>query len=193
MTLLMRGTEIVGRPVVTLAGEDIAQVKDVVYDERGTVVGFTLAGRGFFAGPSKQALPWQRLYALGPDALMVTGEDALVPREQVLERAGENRGGGSGGAVLGSRVLTDTGTDLGAVTDVVLSVDRTADVTGYEVDPTDALGRGRHRVLIPMPDTVAVSGEALVVPAAATEFVVDDLSGFGAAMEGFRERLQRRG
>ncbi len=45
MSLLMKATEIVTRPVVTLAGEDVAQIRDVVYDDDGVVVGFTLAGR----------------------------------------------------------------------------------------------------------------------------------------------------
>lgn len=43
----MRTSEATKRPVVTLAGEDVAQVKDVVYAAGGGAVGgFTLAGRG---------------------------------------------------------------------------------------------------------------------------------------------------
>jgi hypothetical protein len=45
-------------------------------------------------------------------------------------------------------------------------------------------------VFIPLPDTVAVSGENLIVPAAATEFVSEDLAGFGAAVGAFRARLR---
>jgi hypothetical protein len=44
-------------------------------------------------------------------------------------------------------------------------------------------------VLIPLPATLAVSGEKLVVPAAVTDFVADDLAGFGAAVDAFRARL----
>jgi sporulation protein YlmC with PRC-barrel domain len=58
VTLLVRATELVKRPVVTLAGEDVAQIKDVLYDAAsGAVSGFTLNGRGIFAGPLKHALP----------------------------------------------------------------------------------------------------------------------------------------
>jgi hypothetical protein len=37
---------------------------------------------------------------------------------------------------------------------------------------------------------VAVSGENLIVPASAAEFVSEDLSGFGAAVDEFRARLR---
>ena len=54
MSLLMRATEVIKRPVVTLAGEDVAQIKDIVYaGAAGEVAGFTLNGRGLLAGPLK--------------------------------------------------------------------------------------------------------------------------------------------
>lgn len=187
----MRAREVMKRPVVTLAGEDVAEIKDVVYaGARGEVAGFTLNGRGLFAGPSRQALPWSSVHALGRDAVMITGEDVLVPRDEVLELSHATGGGGN---VLGSRVLTDTGTDLGKVVEVVLEVGATLDVVGYEIDSSDALGKDGRRVLIPLPDVLAVSGENLMVPAAAIEFVSDDLSGFGAAVQAFRARLAAAG
>lgn len=190
----MRGTEVIKRPVVTLAGEDVAEIKDIVYaGGAGRVACFTLNGRGLFSGPSKQALPWAGVHGLGRDAVMIPAEDVLQPREQVLSR-GEVAGGGRGGGdVLGSRVLTDSGTDLGKIVEVILSVDQTADVVGYEIDSSDALGKDGRRVLIPLPDSIAVSGENLIVPAAAVEYVSDDLSGFGAAVEAFREHLHGAG
>lgn len=186
----MRATEVMKRPVVTLGGEDVAEIKDVVYvGGRGRVAGFTLNGRGMFAGPSKSALPWEAVHGLGRDAVMITGEDVLQPKDAVLERGAVAGNGRGGGDVLGSRVLTDSGTDLGKVVEVIVSVDATADVVGYEIDSSDALGKDGRRVLIPLPDSIAVSGENLIVPAAAIEYVTDDLSGFGAAVEAFREHL----
>lgn len=189
----MRATEIEKRPVVTMGGDAIFQVKDVVYGEDNLVVGFTLAGRGLFAGPSKQALPWSAVRALGPDAVVVADADGLVDRDEVAEKAAR-RGGPRGGRVLGSRVLTDSGTDLGEVTDVVVEVEeRSAALVGYQIKPTDALGTDRHTALIPIPAAMAVSGENLIVPAVATEFVSDDLAGFGASVEAFRARLNAGG
>ncbi len=189
MSLLMRATEVEKRVVVTLAGDDLAQLKDLVYSAGGEVVGFTLNGRGLFAGPRKDALPWAAVSALGPDAVVVADDTVFVPRDDVVERAAQ-RGGTRGGRVIGSRVLTDAGLDLGEVTDVVLEVDASrAVLVGYQIKPTAALGADRHTALIPLPAAMAVSGENLMVPAAATEFVSDDLAGFGAAVDAFRARL----
>jgi uncharacterized protein YrrD len=185
MSLLMRASAIVGRPVVTLGGDDLAEVRDVVFDPRaGRVLGFTLNGRGFLSGRRKEVLPWPRVSALGPDAVMVADEEALRADDELVEPAG-------GGDVLGSRVLTDTGTDLGRVADVVVEANPDADVVGYEIEPSAALSSRKGRTLfLPLPDTLSVSAEALVVPAAAADYVQDDLAGFGGAVEAFRTRLR---
>lgn len=191
----MRASEVTKRPVVTLDGDDIAQIKDVVYgDAGGAVTGFTLAGRGLFAGPSKQALAWPAVLALGADAVMVRENSSLASIEEVLEAARSS--GGSGGDVLGSQVLTDTGKDLGKVTDVVIEISDVAgsgrcDVVGYEIEASEAFKSAGTTLLIPLPDTMAASGDHLIVPAAATDFVRDDLAGFGAAVNDFRAELER--
>jgi len=183
----MRVTEVVARPVVTLRGDDVAQVKDVVYGgDSGAVAGFTLAGRGLLSGPMKEGLPWEGVLALGRDAVIIADESVLQPRKTVVARGEARRGD-----ALGSQVLTDGGVELGRVVDVVVEVGRSAGVVGYEIDPTEAIGRDNKRVLIPLPDTLAVSGERLIVPAETVDFVTDDLAGFGAAVDEFRTRLRR--
>ncbi|MEO6701003.1 MAG: PRC-barrel domain-containing protein [Jatrophihabitantaceae bacterium] len=189
----MRTSEVTKRPVVTLGGEDVAQIKDVVYSAGGGAVGgFTLAGRGLFSGPSKQALAWASVIALGPDAVMIRDEDVLEPTTTVLDQSAAS--GGSGGDILGSQVLTDSGTDLGTVVDVILQISDTGggqcDVVGYEVEASEALGTKGTRVFIPLPDTLAASGDHLMVPASATDFIAHDLAGFGAAVLAFRQQLE---
>jgi sporulation protein YlmC with PRC-barrel domain len=191
VSVLMRASEIAKRPVVTFAGEDIAQVKDIVYAAGGGQVGgFTLNGRGLLAGPLKVSLTWASVAALGRDAVMVTDESVLEPRKEMLQQTGAS----GGGDILGSRVLTDTGVDLGKVVDVIIQVTEgqgtQADVVGYEIDPSEAMNTGSTKVLIPLPDTLAASGEHLMVPAAAKDFVSHDLAGFGAAVEAFRAQLE---
>lgn len=193
MSRLMRTSEVTKRPVVTLGGEDVAQIKDVVYSAGGGAVGgFTLAGRGLFSGPSKQALAWASVIALGPDAVMIRDEDVLEPTTTVLDQSAAS--GGSGGDILGSQVLTDSGTDLGTVVDVILQISDTGggqcDVVGYEVEASEALGTKGTRVFIPLPDTLAASGDHLMVPASATDFIAHDLAGFGAAVLAFRQQLE---
>lgn len=193
MSRLMRTSEVMKRPVVTMGGEDVAQVKDIVYSAGGgSVGGFTLAGRGLLSGPLKQALAWASVMALGPDAVMIRDGDVLEPAVNVLDRSAAT--GGSGGDVLGSQVLTDTGTELGTVVDVVLEVDDhgggQCDVVGYEVESSEALGTKGTKVFVPLPDTLAASEDHLLVPASAKDYVAHDLAGFGAAVRAFRQQLQ---
>ncbi len=119
------------------------------------------------------------------------------------------------GDVLFGEVLTETGQEIGTVTDVILQVGGgstsdssergtsegveresiTAEVVGYEIEAGQQMRNPGRRVYVPIPATRAVSGERLVVPAEVTEFVADDLAGFGAAVDAFRARLasaQRR-
>ena len=191
---LMRSSDIAQRPVVTLDGDDVAQVKDIVYAaDGGSVSGFTLAGRGVFAGPLKEGLPWTAVLGLGADAVMIADTDAFQPVDSL---PGTSSGGsGSRGNILGSQVLTDEGVGLGTVHDVVLSVEgvEQCDVVGYEIEASDQMSNPGEKVLIPLPDTMAASGEHLMVPASVKDFVGHDLAGFGAAVDRFREQLRTQG
>lgn len=181
MSLLLLAGDVIGRPVVTIdTGEDVAEVKDVVFrHEEAKVVGFTLNKRGRFSGPLKSVLPWSRVAGLGRDAVMVADRTALGPADDSMDAATA----GADGNVVGSTVMTDAGKALGTIMDLVLEVDADADVIGFEIDG----GTGPR--LLPVGDTFSVSGTVLMVPAAAEEFLHDDLSGFGSAVEAFMARL----
>lgn len=191
MTRLVRASALAGRPVVTLAGDDVAQIKDVVYDgSQGRVAGFTLNGRGLFAGPLKLVLPWSSVTALGPDAVMIRGADSLTERGTLAVS-------GSGGDaresdVLGDRVLTESGSDLGRIVDVVVEVGATADVIGYEVEAAPSLRPDERRVLILLPGTIAVSDEAVIVPPESLDLLADDLPELADALATVRSRSGRR-
>jgi uncharacterized protein YrrD len=183
MKLLMTASQIRGLPVVTVReGEDVAEVRDVIYDpEAGRLVGLSLNQRGFLAGRRREVLPAESIHAIGQDALMVLDESSLVAPadapDDVAHPATERN-------VVGDDVLTEGGTSLGKVTDLVLLVGSTGDVVGYQVDKAGG-GQG----YIPLPAQLAISGVALVVPNITEDFVEDDLVGLGAAVDEFRARL----
>ena len=185
--VLLRASELPKRVIVTVAGEDVAQVRDVVYDTvSGEIIGFTLAKRGIFGGRRKDVLPWERVEGLGPDALVIPDEDAFVPPDGLRESPDDRD-------VLGARVLTDDGRQLGVVRDLVVEVHGgVADVVGYEIEPAESFRDSSSHVLLPLPDTLAASGDNLVVPATATDYVRDDIAGFGAAVDDFRRQLASR-
>ena len=193
MSTLLRARDLAKLPVVTYGGEDVAQLKDIVYaGNGGQVTAFTLAGRSLFSGPLKVALAWSRVVGLGPDAVIVETEEHFAPLDEILANDGVEGGGSGHGDVLGSQVLTDTGTAIGVVSDVIIGVTApggVADVVGYEIKPAESLGRGEQPLLIPLPDTMAASGEHLVVPEAATGYLTDDLNAFGSALDAFRTQI----
>ncbi len=139
----------------------------------------------------KLGLTWPAVVALGADAVMISDESALEAASIVFDAAASGRAGGD---VLGSQVLTDSGVSLGIVVDVIVAVGETVggqcDVVGYEIEASEALGTKGTKLLIPLPDTISVSGEHLMVPASAKDFVSHDLAGFGAAVSAFRAQLE---
>ncbi len=190
----MSTSEVTKRPVVTMGGDDPAQIKDIVYAaDGGSVHGFTLAGRGLFSGPLSTVLPWSNVLALGSDAVMIQNEESLTDAAALSPGGESGASVGKGGNILGSRVLTDTGTDLGEVVDAIIEVQGGSDqcdVVGYEIEASEALSANGQKVLIPLPDAIAASGEHLIVPDSAKDFVGQDLAGFGAAVDRFRAQLE---
>jgi uncharacterized protein YrrD len=183
MKLLMTASQIRGLPVVTVrGGEDIAEVRDVIYSpDAGRLVGMTLNQRGFLSGRRREVLPAEMIYAVGQHAVMVNDESELVAPEDAPEDVAHPA---TERNVLGVDVLTEGGTSLGKVVDLVLLVGSDGEVVGYQIDKASG-GHG----YIPLPAQLAVSGDALVVPDITEEFVHDDLVGLGAAVDEFRDRL----
>lgn len=182
MTVYMRAGEIAGRPVVTLTGEDLGQIKDLVFDaSTGGIRCFTLAGRGLLSGPLHRALLWENVHALGPHAVMVRDVNALEEDDAAARPGEEERAGVN---VLGVAVTTRGGAQLGTVTDAVVSTGKEPVVAGYEVETAE-----HRRVLLPVAGPVTVSGERVLVPDATAEHSAGDLAGFGTAVERLRDHL----
>ncbi len=156
MTAILRAGDLPGRPLVSLGGERLAEIKDVVFDRKsGDVLGFTLNEPGFFKGTRDEGVPMDAVHGIGDAAVVVAGSHVMVPVDTIVsasERKGNN--------VLEDRVLTEEGAEIGEVVDVLLDPShRPPKVVGYEVEAQDG-----HTVTVPLEDAVAVSGEKLVVP-----------------------------
>ena len=179
----MTASQIRGLPVVTVrSGEDVAEVRDVIYSpETGRLIGVTLNKRGFLASRHPDVLPAESIHAIGQDAVMVLDESSLVAPGDAPADVGHPA---TERNVIGDDVLTEGGSSLGTVTDLVLLVGSTGEVVGYQIDKAGG-GQG----YIPLPAQLSISGDALVVPNITEEFVEDDLVGLGASVHEFRDRL----
>jgi uncharacterized protein YrrD len=178
---LVRASDVMGMPVVSISsGEDVAEIRDVVYDgEAHQLVGFTLNKRGMFAGRLKAVLVAGSVAAIGPNAVMIDDEADIHDtgdRPAGLDDLGTAR------PVLGNRVLSADGTDLGEVVAVILSTGDEPMAVGYELKSTDRSDTS----FVPISAQMALSGDNLVLPAEATPFVRNDLAGFGAASASYR-------
>lgn len=181
MTNVMRATELIGLPVVSItSGEDVAEVRDVVYDsDRHRLIGFTLNKRGLFSGRMKDVLPAEALAAIGANAVMVANESAIT--ESGTPRALDEPGAAK--SVIGNRALSADGNELGEVVGVIFTTGATPAAVGYEVDPTD----NADHVFIPISEQMALSDDNLLLPADVTDFIRNDLAGFGAAVVAYRK------
>jgi uncharacterized protein YrrD len=178
---LIRARDVTGQVVVSIAsGEDVAEIRDVVYDgEAHRLLGFTLNKRGRFAGRLKSVLGAGSVASIGPDAVMIDDESAIDDR-------GHRPAGlddlSSARPVLGNRVLSSDGIDLGEVVAVILSTGDEPTAVGYELQQSDRADTS----FVPISAQMALSGENLVLPPDATDFVRNDLAGFGAAIASYR-------
>jgi len=177
--VLVRASDLIGRPVVALDGDRHGEIKDVVLGLRsGALIGFTLRNPGFLGSPRSETLPWESVHAIGADAVMITEVQGLGERGAV--------GAEDAHSAVDIPLLTDEGEQLGRITDVVLETGSPAQVVGFEIEPAPTMPSTGHRLLVPLDALSAASADAVVVPAAARHFVHDDLAGFGAAVAGFR-------
>jgi uncharacterized protein YrrD len=173
---LLRGRDVVGSPVVSIAsGDDLAEVRDVVFDpNQGLITGFTLNQRGRFKGRLRALLPIDTVAAVGTDAVMVASDDALVDPDDAPATVTAARREDD---VLHDLVVTASGRQLGTVQDVVLLGGPTPRVVGFEIGGGD-VGTG----LIPVGQQEGVSGSALIVPDGFESRVRTDLTGLAAEL-----------
>jgi uncharacterized protein YrrD len=151
--------------------------------EQGRVLGFTLNKRGLLHGHRREVLPIDQVSAIGKDAVMIADERSCLMRPDEAPAAVADPD--SNRDVLGDAVVTDAGVKLGVVRDLVLLVSGDGEAVGYELEREGT----SETWFIPRPVQLAVSGDALVVPADVERFVRHDLVGFGAAVDEFRSEI----
>ncbi len=100
-----------GRKVVSRASaEELGTVAHIVVDIGRLQVASVVIGKGRKA----RLVDWEQITGFGPDAVMVSDESALhEPRDDRESAAADGKL-----ELVGKRALTDTGNDLGTVTDV---------------------------------------------------------------------------
>lgn len=182
----VRGAELIGLPVAALdEGRFVGEVRDVLFDPlRWRFLGFTLRGRGLISPAMLGVLPAPGIWALGRDAVMIGSEDVVLrDQEDVASALGEHED------AVGHEVVTDAGSALGRIKDIILETDgRSTSIVGCSVARDDG-----HEMIVPvLPDAGPNWGEALVVTADATSLAAEGLNGFRQSLERTRAAATTR-
>jgi uncharacterized protein YrrD len=134
-----------GRRIVSrTSAEELGNLEHLVVDAKGLRVTALVVGKGRRA----LVVDWEHVSGFGPDAVMVADESALHPPRDDRERAA------AGGKLelVGQRVLSDVGNDLGPITDVVFDptsgVIEAFMIDDREVDAAALLGIGSFAVIV---------------------------------------------
>jgi uncharacterized protein YrrD len=147
----VRITDLNKRPVMDLSSATtVGRIDDVIIDPVSRqLVGFELAKT-----PGKASyLAWDKLRALGSDAVTIENVDALTAEPDTVAPPLKR------GKVMGGIVLTDQGLSLGNLADVEFDAD-SGSVTGLVIDrdrvlPGDSLiGIGHYAMVVKSPADV---------------------------------------
>lgn len=84
MTDLLLDEDLKGRPVITIEGDDVAQVSGLAR-EGDAVVALTLAKTGIFGGAMDEVLPLSAIEGVGPDAVVVASIEVFTLPEELPE------------------------------------------------------------------------------------------------------------
>ena len=105
-----------GREVISrTTAEELGKLTHIVIDVKRGQVGSLVVGKGRKA----LLIAWEQVSGFGPDAIMIADETALQePRDDREQAAADGKL-----ELLGKPALSDTGNNLGMVTDVIFDPD----------------------------------------------------------------------
>jgi sporulation protein YlmC with PRC-barrel domain len=134
-----------GRKVVSRASAtEVGSVSHLLVDVRRRQVAAVVIGRGKRA----QLIDWSQLSGFGPDAVMVVDDDARRPPADDRERAAAE----GSLELVGKRVLSERGNDLGQIDDVTFDADTGALedllIGDRRVPAGSLLGSGSYAVVV---------------------------------------------
>ncbi|MBF6613131.1 MAG: PRC-barrel domain-containing protein [Chloroflexi bacterium] len=183
-----KAREIIGKPVVTFnRGSKIYDIEDMVIDpERRQVLALVVQEKAIFH--SALAIPFGRVSAIGPDAVIIPDAKAVIEidRDPVLKRLYNDQ------VVRGLRVLTDDGRKLGEVTDMLID-DKTGEIKGYYVSMGRLASVGQGLRWLPVESVLSVGMRVLYVQAAVADELDQQAGGFASALDQTGDKLRTAG
>ncbi|HEX9987730.1 MAG TPA: PRC-barrel domain-containing protein [Chloroflexia bacterium] len=183
-----KASELIGLPVVTFnRGTKIYDVEDMILDpQRRQVLALVVENKTMFH--SAKALPFGRIQAIGPNAIIIADGKAIidVDRDPVL-RSLDNKQ-----VVIGLRVLTDDGRKLGEVSDLLID-DKTGEIKGYYVSIGKVLSVTQGTRWLPTDRVLSMGQRIMYVPADVAKEFDEQLGGWSGALDQAGSRVRTAG
>jgi uncharacterized protein YrrD len=183
---MRKGTDILNRSIIAFnTGKRIATILDLIFDqETNQLLGFLVDEGGLFH--SAKVVPLNQVKAIGPDVVVVSGQDAIVSAQAVpqIQTILEHK------LVLkGNRIITTDGRYLGSIVDLYFN-DQTGNIEGYETSGGLFADTYSGRSFIPAPQTVKIGKEVTFVPPETADLMAEQVGGIRGAMMTASSRIQ---
>jgi uncharacterized protein YrrD len=155
---MQRVSDLIGKSIVSAtSGELVGKVSDVLFDPASCqTIGLVIAG-GLFS--SEHVLAYGDVQVLGKDAVVARAVDRVMGPKEWNARGLESARSSS---LNRKRVMTSTGRQLGAVSDVYLN-ETTGAVEALEVSNSSLGGLVNRHSVLPQTGTLTIGPDAIVV------------------------------
>lgn len=186
--MTIRGTSVIGLPIITIkTGEKLQDVEDIIYDPRENKVKALLVSGGGLFSDAKVILVDQ-LRSIGKDAVIIENSDLLKNTSDVETTVSHIATTDT--YLTKTKVLTDTGTDLGHIVDLFFD-EHTGVVTEFEVSKglVDTIQSGKKKFKVTDIETI---GKDATIVKASTKDTFNDLAkeqGLTGAVETTKEKV----
>ena len=151
---MKRGQDLIGLAVIDLEiGEEIGQVTDVFFDHQlQSILGLKIKKK---KGKGQDFIPYEKLYSLGEDMVVIEDKNCIgecQERYQSLIDEGE---------VIGHKVISDQGEELGMVEDILLNDN--GKLVAYELSEGLIQDILQGRETLTIDNTVSYGKDAIIV------------------------------
>jgi uncharacterized protein YrrD len=182
---MYKGSEFQHKPIIAInTGKIVERVKDVLFDaEHNKLLGVQL-NSGMFS--QKLVVPFEKIKAIGPDAITIDTEDSVTEGEshpdigRVINR---------GYSVNGTKVITESGKHLGAISDVLFD-EVSGEVRGYELTGGAFADMYTGKSYIAASDTFKIGRDVVIVPDHVESDIKEQMGGIKGSMNKAGMRIQ---
>jgi uncharacterized protein YrrD len=160
---MRKGKDAAGLLVITRdTGKKLGKVEDLVLDRQGSrILGILVDEAGWFK--EAKVVAWPSFRVIGLDAVIIDGEASVKKASEIPEMSEVLK---EGNVLIGARVATTDGRELGKIEDFYFDAD-SGIVKGFE------LSGGRGRSFLPTPTSLQTGVDVALVDPSAVETITD--------------------